>query len=368
LRLASIETRAYRLPLDPPFLAAWDPVPRTHLDATLTIVTADDGSAGYASGDALPDRALLERHLGDLNLPDPQAVYEVCRTVDFHSGRPWTCEVAVWDLVGRAAGEPVWRMLGGRNDALTAYASTAERVEPDERVRRAVALRDAGWRAVKLRVGAERPGDAAEAVGAVRAAVGPEMTIMVDVNQGWRMPGDRTPPWDVRAAAELARALDPLDVYWIEEPLPCADVDGYAELRRATRIRIAAGEMVRTEHEARDLVVRGGVDVIQCDVVLAGGIEGCRRIAELAEAHGASWSPHTWSHGHGLIANLHAALALSTCPFLEVPYDPPGWTPERRDFPLPAPVEVHDGLLERPPGAGLGTEPDLEAIEPWRVA
>jgi L-alanine-DL-glutamate epimerase-like enolase superfamily enzyme len=368
LRLASIETRAYRLPLDPPFFAAWDPNPRTHLDATLTIVTSDDGSAGYASGDALPDRALLERHLRELDLPDPPAVHDVCRTVDFHGGRPWTCEVAVWDLVGRATREPVWRMLGARNETLTAYASTGERVEPGERVRRCIALRDAGWRAVKLRVGAERPGDAAEAVAAVRAAVGPEMALMVDANQGWRMPGDRTPPWDVRTATQFARALEPLDVHWLEEPLPCADVEGYAELRRATGLRIAAGEMVRTEHEARDLIVRGGVDVVQCDVVLAGGIEGCRRIAELAEARGGSWSPHTWSHGHGLLANLHAALAFSSCPFLEVPYDPPGWTPERRDFPLPSPVEVAGGLLHRPTGPGLGADPDLAALEEWRTA
>ena len=368
MRLASIETRAYRLPLDPPFFAAWDPDPRTHLDATLTIVTADNGSTGSASGDALPDRAVLERHLRDLDLPDPGAVHDVCRTVDFHGGRPWTCEVAIWDLVGRVTGEPVWRMLAGRNEALTAYASTGERADPEERVRRCIALRDAGWRAVKLRVGAERPGEAAEAVAAVRAAVGPEMAIMVDANQGWRMPGDRRPPWDVSTAIELARALEPLGVHWLEEPLPCADVEAYTELRRATAMRIAAGEMVRTEHEARDLIVRGGVDVIQCDVVLAGGIEGCRRIAELADAHGSSWSPHTWSHGHGLLANLHAALAFSSCPFLEVPYDPPGWTPGRRDFPLQTPVEVTDGMLERPAGPGLGAAPDLDAIERWRTA
>ncbi len=298
----------------------------------------------------------------------PGRCNDVCRTVDFHGGRTWTCEVAVWDLVGRAAGEPVWRMLGARNEALTAYASTGERVAVDERVRRSVALREAGWRAVKLRVGADGPAAAAATVAAVRDAVGPEMSIMVDANQGWRMPGDRTPAWDVATATQLARALEPLDVYWLEEPLPCADVEAYAELKRATGIRIAAGEMVRTEHEARDLVLRGGVDVIQCDVVLAGGIEGCRRISELADANGSSWSPHTWSHGHGLLANLQAALGFSSCPFLEVPYDPPGWTPERRDFPLPFPVEVAGGTLTPPAGPGLGAAPDLDALERWRVA
>ena len=368
MRLHSIETRSYRLPLDPPFFAAWDPEPRTHLDATLTIVTADDGAQGFASGDALPDRALLERHLRDVDLDDAAAVHDVCRTVDFHGGRTWTCEVAIWDLVGRAAGQPLWRMLGAQNDSLTAYASTGERVETAERIRRCLALRESGWRAVKLRVGPDGPAAAAATAAAVREAVGPDMAIMVDVNQGWRMPGDRTPAWDVRTATELARALEPVDVHWLEEPLPCEDVDGYAELKRATGIRIAAGEMVRTEHEARDLIVRGRVDVIQCDVVLAGGVEGCRRLSALADAHGASWSPHTWSHGHGLLANLHVALAVSSNEFLEVPYDPPGWTPERRDFPLPSPVEVAGGMLLPPEGPGLGADPDLDALERWRVA
>ena len=368
MRLHSIETRSYRLPLDPPFFAAWDPEPRTHLDATLTIVTADDGATGCASGDALPDRALLERHLRDVDLDDAAAVHDVCRTVDFHGGRTWTCEVAIWDLVGRAAGQPLWQLLGGRNASLTAYASSGERVAADERVRRCGALRDAGWRAVKLRVGEAGPAETGERVAAVRAAVGPDMAVMVDANQGWRMPGDRTPPWDVATATAYARALEPHGVHWLEEPLPCSDVEGYAELRRSTEIRIAAGEMVRTEHEARDLIVRGRVDVIQCDVVLAGGVEGCRRLSALADAHGASWSPHTWSHGHGLLANLHVALAVSSNEFLEVPYDPPGWTPERRDFPLPSPVEVAGGMLLPPEGPGLGADPDLDALERWRVA
>ncbi|HEU0195237.1 MAG TPA: enolase C-terminal domain-like protein, partial [Gaiellales bacterium] len=247
-------------------------------------------------------------------------------------------------------------------------ASTGERVETAERIRRCLALRESGWRAVKLRVGPDGPAAAAATAAAVREAVGPDMTIMVDVNQGWRMPGDRTPAWDVHTATELARALEPVDVHWLEEPLPCEDVDGYAELKRATGIRIAAGEMVRTEHEARDLIVRGRVDVIQCDVVLAGGIAGCRRLAALAELTGRAWSPHTWSNGLGLLANLQAALAFSTHPYLEVPLDPPAWPAERRDWLLPAPLEIAtDGTVAAPDGPGLGVEPDLDGLDRWRV-
>jgi L-alanine-DL-glutamate epimerase-like enolase superfamily enzyme len=103
-------------------------------------------------------------------------------------------------------------------------------------------------------------------------------------------------------------------------------------------------------------------------VVLAGGIEGARRVSELARERERWWSPHTWSNGYGLVANLHAALAFSSCPYVEVPFDPPAWGPERRDWLLPAPLEIApDGTIAPPPGPGLGVEPDFDALERYRV-
>ena len=191
---------------------------------------------------------------------------------------------------------------------------------------------------------------------------------MVDANQGWRMPGDLTPRWDVGTAIAFAKELERLDVYWLEEPLPTEDIDGYASLAQATGMRIAAGEFVRTAAEARDLVMRAGVDVVQPDVVLSGGITGARRIAALADGEGRMWSPHTWSNGYGLLVNLHAALAFSKCPYLEVPYDPPAWSAERRDWLLPVTLEIdEDGMVAPPPGPGLGVVPDFDALERYRI-
>jgi D-galactarolactone cycloisomerase len=370
MRIVSVETRTYRQPFDPPFRAAWDPVPRASQDATLVIVTADDGSAGYASGgDGLPDRELLERLLQGSDPRDVERVGRVCETVDFHGGRPWAVEIACWDLAGRAAGDPVWSLLGGDGRRLAAYASTGELAAPDERARRAVALRDSGVRALKVRFHHQDWRDDVAVVEAVRRAVGDGMEIMVDANQGWRMPGDLSPAWDVATARACAQHLQPLRIHWLEEPLPTADVEGYAELAEATDIPIAAGEMVRQEHEARDLLLRGGVAVIQCDVLFCGGISGCRRIAELARDLGRRWSPHTWSNGYGLVANLHAASALSDHEFVEVPFDPPAWSADRRDWMLPETVGIApDGTIAPPAGPGLGVEPDLEALERWRVA
>jgi L-alanine-DL-glutamate epimerase-like enolase superfamily enzyme len=368
VRIAAVETRRYVFPFDPPLRVAWDPVPRDSQEATIVVVRSEDGLEGYASGDALPDRELLERLLVGVDALRTELVRELCETVDLHHGRPWTVEAAVFDLVGRALGTPCWRLLGGRSERLLAYASSAELVPADERVARVAAIRDRGIRAVKIRFHHADWRQDVAVVEAVRDALGPELEIMVDANQGWRMPGDVEPRWDVPTAAQCARALEPLGVYWLEEPLRTDDVDGYRSLRRRTDLRLAAGEMVRSAHEARELIVRGGIDVVQTDVVLAGGFSGCRRIAALADLHGRAWSPHTWSNGYGLVANLHLALAVSTCPFVEVPFDPPGLAAERRDWLLPQPVEIAaDGTIAPPDGPGLGVTPDFDALERWRV-
>ena len=368
MKIASLETRQYRYPLEPPFSAAWDPEPRRFQDATIAIVRSGEGLEGYASGDALPDRELLERLLVGHDVSDTDAVHRIVETVDFHHGRNWIAEVAVWDLLGRARNEPLWLLLGGTRERILAYASTGELVTPDERARRCVALRDSGIRAVKLRLHSTDWRSDLPVLEAVRDTVGGDLELMVDANQGWRMPGDLTPRWTAATARAFAHELERLDVFWLEEPLPTDDLAGYAELARATDVRIAAGEMVRSSAEARDLVERGGVDVVQPDVVLSGGIAGARRVADLAAANGRWWSPHTWSNGYGLLVNLHVALAFSTCPYLEVPFDPPAWSAERRDWLLPATLEIaKDGTIAPPAGSGLGAVPDFDALEEFRI-
>jgi L-alanine-DL-glutamate epimerase-like enolase superfamily enzyme len=367
VKIASIETRHYRYPLEPPFAAAWDPIPRKHQDATIVIVRSDDGVEGYASGDSVPDRELLEQLLRGVDASDTDAVHGIVETVDFHGGRNWIVEVAVWDLLGRAHDEPLWRLLGGERDRILAYASSGELVDADERVRRCLALRDAGVRAVKLRLHSTDWRTDLPVIAAVRERVA-ELEVMVDANQGWRMPGDLTPRWELATAREFAVELARVGAYWLEEPLPTEDLEGYASLARETDIRIAAGEMVRSAAEARELVRRGGVDVVQPDVVLSGGLMGARKMAAFAQEHERIWSPHTWSNGYGLLANLHTALAFSTCPYLEVPFDPPAWSTERRDWLLPVTLEIApDGTVGPPPGPGLGVVPDFDALERYRT-
>ena len=357
IRIARLEH-----PLDPPFDAAWDPVPRTSFAATLVEVETDEGVTGIGSGDTMDGFAAFEHlFLGQ----DPLRIARHVRaleTIGFHAGRYWPLEAALWDLAGKVTGQPVSILFGGATDALPAYASTGERRAPDERAASAVAIADAGFRAMKLRIDRTRIDEGVETVRAVRDAVGDRLELMVDLNAGWRMAGDTTPSLDVAAARRTADALAELGVLWLEEPLDGADLRGHVALRAGARSRIAGGEMTRTMHELLAALDADAFDVYQPDVVLAVGMLRARTIGELALARNRWFTPHTWTNGIGLLANLHVAAGVGGGPYLEVPYDPPGWTPERRDFVLAAPIAVGaDGMLRVPAMPGLGIELSREA-------
>ncbi|WP_017185427.1 enolase C-terminal domain-like protein [Alkalibacillus haloalkaliphilus] len=136
-----------------------------------------------------------------------------------------------------------------------------------------------------------------------------------------------------------------------------------AKLRELTSIRIAGGEMNRRWHDFREMADYGSLDVYQPDVALAGGITQVKKIGELVQGSGHIFSPHTWSNGIGLLANLHLSVAISDCPYIEFPYDPPAWTNERRDFVLKETVKPNGhGELIMSDKPGLGFELDDTAL------
>ena len=368
MRIVAVEIDHLALPLDPPFHANWDPVPRTTAPATVVRVVTDAGLVGVGGGDTL---AGIEPHLGALLGTDPLAIEPLVRIledIDFHGPRPWPLEAAVWDVIGQATNAPVARLLGGATDRLPAYASTGAARQPEAHAEVAQHLVARGFTAVKLRLPARDRLAALAAVTAVRAAVGDALAVMVDLNQGWRMPGDLTRSIDVVAARRIADALAELEVTWLEEPLHRADLAGLAALRRDARVRIAGGEMARTVAEVDAALAADALDVHQPDVVLAGGLWRGRSLAERILAAGRWYSPHTWTDGLGLLANLHVAAGVGGGPWLEYPYDPDGWTPDRRDFPLAEPVTVDaDGMLQVPQVAGLGTALDEARVAATRV-
>ena len=176
--------------------------------------------------------------------------------------------------------------------------------------------------------------------------------------------------WDLKKAVKVARELEKLGVYWLEEPLHHADYDNLARLREMTDIRIAGGEMNRRWHDFRDLADKGSYDVYQPDTVLCGGFTRTKKIADYVQSKGAVFCPHTWSNGVGLLANLHMACAVSDAEYLEYPFDPPVWTVDRRDYILKEEDRVlvdKDGYMHVPQKPGLGFEPDEEALKEYEI-
>jgi L-alanine-DL-glutamate epimerase-like enolase superfamily enzyme len=369
VRISAIETQPLRLPLSPPFHAAWDPDPRTHFDATIVRVLTDEGVTGIASGDTMAGLAQFA-HL--FVGRDPLALAGHARTLEtiaFHAGRLWPLEAALWDLAGKVLGAPVATLLGGALDRLPVYASLGELRGPAQRAQDAAALVQRGFRAVKVRIARDRVAEGIACVAAIRHQAGDELEIMVDLNQWWRMPGDVDPGLDPQGARHVIDALAEQGVLWVEEPLAGEDLDGMRMLRHETGTRIAGGEMARSFDELRRALEHDALDVLQPDVVLAIGISGARTLADLTLRRNRWFSPHTWTNGIGVLANLHVCCGVGGGPFLEYPYDPPGWTLERRDFMLASPLTIDgDGCLAVPDGPGLGIELDEDAVAHYALA
>ena len=319
----------------------------------------------------MPDAALLERLLVGVDPMRTEAVREVFETVDFHGGRPWTVEVAIWDLVGRLLGQPLWRLLGGRSERLIAYASTAEPVGAEERARRvdrAARPRRAGGEAAlpSRRLASRRRGRRA---GAGRGRPGLR-------GHGRRQPG-------LAHGRRSLRALGRRDRHANAPARSSRSASTGSRSRcgpttsRATRCCAAARRFASLPERwcaacSRPAISSCAAASTWCSPtsVLAGGLGGCRRIAALADLCGRAFSPHTWTNGFGLLANLHLAAAVSTCPYIEVPFDPPGWTPDRRDWLLGGPtIEIAPtGRSRRCPAPGWASCPTSTRLEEHRVA
>ncbi len=368
--IAAIEITHHQLPLDPPFPASWDPQPRTRFPVTIVRVRDSEGREGIGSGDAMYGFGDYARwFLGEDPLALDQHAARLAN-VEFHAGRPWPLDLALWDLAGTIEGRPVWRMLGGTSPRLRLYASSAVHRSVPDMVATARRMLDHGFEAMKVRFGRPSIDDDLDVIAAVRDAVGDRLTLMVDCNQGWRMPWDTARPWDVETAWTVAQRLVAEDVFWMEEPLHRGDYRGMAELRdrvaEVGTMRIAGAEMTREPHELRELLERGCLDVFQPDAVCSQGITGLAPFARRVQAEGKVFTPHTWGNGIGVLANLHliaGTVGHEGSLWVEWPFDPPEWSLERRDYPLVTPLAADGGwiTLGEEPGLGIHLDEDVLA-------
>ncbi len=367
--IVAIDITHHQLALDPPFPASWDPQPRTKFPATIVRVRDSEGREGVGSGDVMYGFSDYARYfVGEDPLDLAQHAARLAN-IEFHAGRPWPLDIALWDLAGKIKGQPIWRMLGGTSPQLRLYASSAVHRPVAAMVQTAKQMIDFGFDAMKVRFGRPSLADDLAVITAVRGAVGDRLTLMVDCNQGWRMPWDVAQPWDLDTAWGVAQRLIAEDVYWMEEPLHRGNYEGMTELRErvhnASTMRIAGGELTREPYEFRELLTRGCLDVFQPDVVCSQGFSGLAPLGHEIAAAGKLFTPHTWGNGIGVLANLHliaGTVGHEGSQWVEWPFDPPEWTLERRDYPLKHPLSAEAGWATLTDEPGLGLVLDEEAL------
>ncbi len=343
----------------------FDPEENLH---TLIEVQTDAGLIGMGScytSQALVDGALrlLWPQLRGECAIEPERVSEKLHQMTFWQGRGGAVthaisglDIALWDLLGQATGQPVARLLGGfYRDRIKPYGSLLFDPPPELKAKLQAATAR-GFKAIKL--GWNGFGRVSRQydellIKTARETVGPDVEIMVDAGgseQFW--------PHGYKWAIETARMLHDYEVTWFEEALPPDDLAGFQKLREHAPLPISTGEVLTRRQHFQPWIEQGAVDIIQPDTTKCGGLSEARRIGWMAYDHNVLLVSHGWNTAVGLFADLHLAAALPVARWVE--YITP--SPYIEAILAHPPVLDAEGLLTIPTGPGLGVELDTEAI------
>jgi L-alanine-DL-glutamate epimerase-like enolase superfamily enzyme len=267
-------------------------------------------------------------------------------------------DMALWDILGKVAAQPVHQLLGGaRKTRHATYASDLAPADPspEAMLEQAQGHIGAGYRAMKFGWGSlgTDPRSDARQIGRIRQAIGDDADIMVDM--GFAVP--------LEDAIYLGHALAEHRVFFLEEPLSPDDIPGFARLTAVSPTPIATGEKESTQYPYIDLMDRGGLRIIQPDVARVGGISETMRIAALAESRGVRVIPHCWSTDILVAATLHVIATLRDCPYLEYNVTD---NPLRTDLPA-RPLRPRNGEIDVPTAPGLGIELNHDTIAKYRI-
>ncbi|MBF9232825.1 mandelate racemase/muconate lactonizing enzyme family protein [Microvirga alba] len=270
-------------------------------------------------------------------------------------------EMALWDLLGKARGEPVWRLLGYRTSySKTPYASQLFGDTPQDTLRGGEVARRDGFKAVKFGWGPIGRGTVKEDTDHLQAAregLGPDGILLVDVGQIW---GE-----DVEAAAARLPALEEAGAVWLEEPFHGGALDAYQALaRRSSKVKIAGGEAAHNVFMARHMIDYGGVGFVQIDCGRIGGIGPAKKVAEYAVARGVTYVNHTFTSHLALSASLQPYAGLADHRICEFPFAP---KPVAREFTANHLDRDANGEVAAPEAPGLGIEINLDAVRKYLV-
>jgi len=255
-------------------------------------------------------------------------------------------DTALWDLKARRQATPLWRLLGGHDPKVEAYAGGIDLLFPlDRLLRQTQDNLDRGFRAIKMKVGRDRLREDLARVAAMRDLLGPDIPLMVDANMRW----------NADQAIRAARALAEYDITWLEEPTIPDDIAGHVRIARDGGLPIATGENMHTIYEFQHMIGAGGVSFPEPDLSNCGGVTVWLKVAQLAEAHNL---PVT-SHGvHDL--HVHLLAAVPNKSYLEVH----GFGLERF---IAEPLEIEDGTTTAPERPGHGVDLDWQGLKGCRV-
>ncbi|MBO0779402.1 MAG: mandelate racemase/muconate lactonizing enzyme family protein [Ktedonobacteraceae bacterium] len=342
-------------------------------DALIIRVHTDEGLVGLGEVDSSPTVAKaiidappshsLARGLRDILLgQDPFDVQMLWRKMvegTIYFGRAGAAlqaisgvDIALWDIVGQATGQPIHKFLGGSyRDRVRVYASAIMPETVKEVHEQVNYLADEGYTAIKLGwgpLGRVSENLDIELVRAARAAAGSN-DLMIDIGL----------VWDAAQATRMARRFEEFNLFWLEEPLPPDDLAGYAKLADSVDIRIAAGEQETTYQGFIDLIEKGHVDVVQPDLARAGGLTPAVRLAQYAYDHNILCVPHAFSTGILVAASLHYVASMPHGRLAEFTVSE---SPIARDL-LAEPFQLEtDGTVRVPQTPGLGIKVNEEVL------
>ena len=362
MKINHFDVALYHVPLAQPLEDAIHGVQREFSLIVVRLGT-DEGATGmgytYAvgrtGGEAIA--TFVERDLGPCVLgKDPRCIERLWKEMwwaTHYVGRGGIAafgvsavDIALWDLKGRAAGEPLWRLLGGSDCKAEAYGGGIDfHMSIDELLAQTEGFLSAGLEAVKIKVGRKSIAAECERVAAVREHLGAERKLMVDANM----------KWSVDEALKASRALADYDVYWLEEPTIPDDVEGNRRIETEGPLPVATGENLHTIYEFSRMIVQGGVSFPDVDVCNLGGFTGALKVAHVAEAH----NRRVTTHG---VQDLHVSLlaAIPNASLLEI-------HAFRLDDFLIHPLTIEDGYAYASDRPGHGVELDWHALERCRV-
>src|SRR5579862_1191755 len=387
MKIAAIRTTLLSCSVDPPYASAAGVQSRR--GGLIVEVETDEGIVGIGEsglgGGATA--TVIAKDLAPLLVGEDPLMIEGLWQRMFHRTRQYGrrgivmqamsgIDIALWDIAGKIAKLPVYKLLGACRDRVEAYASGGfyqEGKSAADLAGEAESYRARGFKGMKMKIGRNpstqthlreltgnaefcevEPEEDLARVAAVRQALGPRAKLMVDVNCAW----------SPAIAIELGRAMEPYKLYWIEEPVATDDIEGSAEVAAALATPIAGYETELGLYGFRELIGRGAVDIVQPDLAWSGGFSECRRIAAYAQAHHRMVAPHAFASAVNLVAALHFAAAIPNGLVLEFDQNPNGLREELLKEPLGIDAQ---GMIALPQRPGLGIELDPGAVERYRT-